>query len=473
MATTRSPPGATVNTHNTNRNDDEISRNERNQLRQTWGEFLRALNSTQPFNPLTWIYRLSRAVALHVHHWTGCAHIFQRYDLGKAWLPTIPIFAMSLILFVVFAYFASIRTVVKERWCCSNNGDATTTTCLADYCSWIYLHDVTIIYLSGMILFHYIQTTFHSPGVALATAAAVAPALLPPWSAMDSQGGMLGCNPVCDEAAERKRVELYGALPTGGKALISAVQADSSIGPSTTVFPSPEPTYCHKCCIVRPARCHHCGTCNRCVLQFDHHCVWVNNCIGLSNYRSFFLMLFFLMLGCWYGVALLFYPFYEPLRAQVEELGWRFMYANGTGFLDLPPLSKIAQLVWSGQGLEVKMVVDIVYPLLLGVGLVLSVFFGMHVKYVLKANTSLEHRIVLEQAIASITTLASLAVLVQPITRASSSRKKQLPNPFDQGWYKNLLQTLGPNLLLILLPLSVRIPPPYVPHNGASDTKTK
>lgn len=31
----------------------------------------------------------------------------------------------------------------------------------------------------------------------------------------------------------------------------------------------------------------HCMQCNRCSYGFDHHCKWLNNCIGLSNYNLF------------------------------------------------------------------------------------------------------------------------------------------------------------------------------------------
>lgn len=49
--------------------------------------------------------------------------------------------------------------------------------------------------------------------------------------------------------------------------------------------------FCPLCATHVLDRSKHCRVCNRCVDLFDHHCNWLNNCIGRKNYPLFLVLL--------------------------------------------------------------------------------------------------------------------------------------------------------------------------------------
>lgn len=61
---------------------------------------------------------------------------------------------------------------------------------------------------------------------------------------------------------------------------------------------------CNKCETYRPPRAHHCRICRRCVRKMDHHCPWINNCVGELNQKYFIQFLFYVGMASCYATTM-------------------------------------------------------------------------------------------------------------------------------------------------------------------------
>ncbi|KAI9230572.1 MAG: DHHC palmitoyltransferase-domain-containing protein [Piptocephalis tieghemiana] len=129
--------------------------------------------------------------------------------------------------------------------------------------------------------------------------------------------------------------------------------------PPLTIHPSSSLTvkgnglarWCKRCKAPKPDRAHHCSVCRQCVLKMDHHCPWINNCVGHRNQKPFLLFVLWGAAYCtWCALAIL-PPLYEVLSTDPEielvDINWIFLILGGGLF---------GICLWGFAGFHVHMV---------------------------------------------------------------------------------------------------------------------
>ncbi|CAA0836795.1 Protein S-acyltransferase 10 [Striga hermonthica] len=75
---------------------------------------------------------------------------------------------------------------------------------------------------------------------------------------------------------------------------------------------------CPYCNVLQPPRAKHCHDCDKCVLQFDHHCVWLGTCIGQGNHCRFWWYIFEESALClWTSILYIGY-----LKSNISKAWW-------------------------------------------------------------------------------------------------------------------------------------------------------
>jgi len=140
---------------------------------------------------------------------------------------------------------------------------------------------------------------------------------------------------------------------------------------------------CTTCKRPKPARSKHCSICGVCVSKFDHHCPWINLCVGEMNYRYFLLFLTCTLCLLWYAGIVIFLI----LLNFVEEnaLFDKVFINHETGERFKADTMIVMQFLFLDKGLLLALMV-----LCMVMGMVMFGFIGYHFYLIAKGTSTNE-----------------------------------------------------------------------------------
>lgn len=75
---------------------------------------------------------------------------------------------------------------------------------------------------------------------------------------------------------------------------------------------------------MKPKRSRHCEICKKCIRVYDHHCPWINNCVGAQNYKFFITFILFMWFNMLTTLVLIFLHITSDFSGEEEHSDWIF-----------------------------------------------------------------------------------------------------------------------------------------------------
>ncbi|CAL5407365.1 unnamed protein product [Camellia sinensis] len=144
------------------------------------------------------------------------------------------------------------------------------------------------------------------------------------------------------------------------------------------------------------------------LVEGDHHCMWINNCVGLRNYKAFIVLVL-----------------YATMASIYSSVGCSSKLHSSEGL----------EFLWNGFPQDLLLFISGV--IIVGLSLTLGTLLGWHIYLIIHNMTTIEY--------------------YEAIRAAWLARKsgQSYRHPYNVGVYKNITLVLGPNMLNWLCPTAV------------------